>query len=429
MAGHQSSETAPNLHVNCIWSSISGDKVGNGTKSWTNLFGSGCSQSLVFHSPVEVGGRKIAKPPREVIERGKNQWQNCLIGWFVGSTPDFKQVTSTVNMLWENTVRVSTRGQLYIFKFSDGETLNWVLESGPWHVGHIPLILQRWCTELSVGKADFRKIPVWVILRNIPMHLYDCTGISYIASVVGKPLYMDKGTAQQTHLDFAKVCVEIDFEDEIPAEIMLDCGDDFVVGISVSIPWVPEKCSKCRVFGHNCLRQQQSSLQRDMQQRLQASGSVLQPTQNMMDQQNQLYRNQRGLAEASSMPLYSTAQAGQANGGDWQEEIYQRIKSLKDFYLQDLNEMYQKIATKLQQHDSLPQHPRSEQLEKLILFKVMLERLIAMLQVPKSEIYPGLKEKLPSYEKQIVQFLNTNRPRRQQGQLPPHHMPSVQPQQ
>ncbi|PKI33875.1 hypothetical protein CRG98_045705 [Punica granatum] len=105
-------------------------------------------------------------------------------------------------------------------------------------------------------------------------------------------------------------------------------------------------------------------------------------------------------------------------------EMKRRIKALKDLYLQDLNEMYQKFATKVQQYDSLPQQPKLEQLEKLKIFTVMLERLIAMLQVPKSEIHPGLKEKLPSYEKQIVQFLNSNRPRRQQGQLPPHHMPS-----
>ncbi|PKI44207.1 hypothetical protein CRG98_035390 [Punica granatum] len=109
------------------------------------------------------------------------------------------------------------------------------------------------------------------------------------------------------------------------------------------------------------LQQQQSSLQRDMHQRLQASGSVLQPPQNVMDQQKQLYQNQRGHAEASSMPLDSTAQAGQANGGDWQEEIYKKIKYLKDSYGQDLNEMYQKIATKLQQVTvgSMPQNPVS----------------------------------------------------------------------
>ncbi|PNX90877.1 mediator of RNA polymerase II transcription subunit 15a-like protein, partial [Trifolium pratense] len=95
----------------------------------------------------------------------------------------------------------------------------------------------------------------------------------------------------------------------------------------------------------------------------------------------------------------------------------------------ELSEMYQKIATKLQQHDSLPHQPKSDQLEKLKVFKMMLERLITFLQVSKSNISPSLKEKLGSYEKQIINFINTNRPRKlsslQPGQLPPPHMHSM----
>jgi PAX-interacting protein 1 len=86
------------------------------------------------------------------------------------------------------------------------------------------------------------------------------------------------------------------------------------------------------------------------------------------------------------------------------------------------------------QHDPLPQQPKSEQLEKLKLFKVMLERLIGFLQVPKNNITPNFKEKLGSYEKQILGFLNPSRyrkpiPNLQQGQLPqPHIQPMQQPQ-
>ncbi|KAK2643995.1 hypothetical protein Ddye_019190 [Dipteronia dyeriana] len=178
------------------------------------------------------------------------------------------------------------------------------------------------------------------------------------------------------------------------------------------------------------LQQQPNALQRDMQQRLQASsqasGSLLQP-QNVVDQQKQLYQSQRALPETSSTSLDSTA--GQSNGGDWQEEVYQKIKVMKDMYFPELNEMYQKIATKLQQHDSLPQQPKSEQLEKLKIFKNMLERIIGFLQVSKINVLPGYKEKLGSYEKQIVNFINSNRPRKpsmQQGQHPPPHMHSMQ---
>ncbi|XP_068310904.1 mediator of RNA polymerase II transcription subunit 15a-like isoform X1 [Pyrus communis] len=182
------------------------------------------------------------------------------------------------------------------------------------------------------------------------------------------------------------------------------------------------------------LREQSNPLQRDVQQRLQASGQIsgtMLQAQNVMDQQKQLYQSQRPVPETSSTSLDSSAQTGHANGGDWQEEVYQKIKVMKEKYLPELSEMYQKIATKLQQHDSLPQQPKSEQLEKLKMFKTMLERLISILQVSKSNISPGLKDKLGLYEKQIVNFINTNRPRKQgpplqQGQLTPPHLHSMQ---
>ncbi|KAG2723184.1 hypothetical protein I3843_02G137400 [Carya illinoinensis] len=179
------------------------------------------------------------------------------------------------------------------------------------------------------------------------------------------------------------------------------------------------------------MQQQSNSLQRDMQQRLQASGqpssTLLQP-QNALDQQKQLY--QRAVPDTSSTSLDSTSQTGNANGGDCQE-VYQKIKALKETYLPELNEMYQKIATKLQQHDSLPQQPKSEQLERFKMFKAMLERIIAFLQVSQSNTLPNCKEKLAFYEKQILNVVNTNRPRKpvsslQQGQLPPSHMHSMQ---
>ncbi|KAI9107389.1 hypothetical protein K1719_021426 [Acacia pycnantha] len=177
------------------------------------------------------------------------------------------------------------------------------------------------------------------------------------------------------------------------------------------------------------LQQQPNSLQRDMQQRLQASGPLLQQ-QNLLDQQKQLYQSPGALPETSSTSLDSTAQTGQSNGGDWQEEVYQKIKIMKEKYLPELNEVYQKIAARLQQHDSLPQQPKSDQLNWLKMFKTMLERLLAFLQVPKAEILPGFKEKLGSYEKQIVNFLNANRPRKplQPGQHPPpiHSIPQPQ---
>ena len=67
------------------------------------------------------------------------------------------------------------------------------------------------------------------------------------------------------------------------------------------------------------------------------------------------------------------------------------------------------------QLDSHPQQPKSEQLEKLEVF--------VLCHVSKNITTPSFKEKLGSYEKQIVSFLNPSRFRRpipnlQLGQLP-----------
>ncbi|KAA8543582.1 hypothetical protein F0562_021672 [Nyssa sinensis] len=129
--------------------------------------------------------------------------------------------------------------------------------------------------------------------------------------------------------------------------------------------------------------------------------------------------------------LDSTAQTGNANGEDWQEEICQKIKAMKEMYLPELNYMYQQIAGKLQQHDSLPWQPKNEQLEKLKVFKTRLEHIITFLQVPKDNIAPSFKEKIGPYEKQIIYFLHSIRPCKPnlplwQGQLPTPCMHSMQ---
>ncbi|KAJ6348368.1 hypothetical protein OIU76_004772 [Salix suchowensis] len=85
---------------------------------------------------------------------------------------------------------------------------------------------------------------------------------------------------------------------------------------------------------------------------------------------------------------------------------------MKETYLPEINEMYQRIDAKLQQHDSHPQQPKPEQLDKLKVFKAMLERLITFLQVSKNNITPNYKEKLGSYERQILSFLNPSRLRK-----------------
>lgn len=68
------------------------------------------------------------------------------------------------------------------------------------------------------------------------MHLYNSTRLIHIASAVGKPLYMDRGTLSQTHLDFARACIEAGIYDKIPSTLNIDTRGGHVVEVQVIVP-------------------------------------------------------------------------------------------------------------------------------------------------------------------------------------------------
>ncbi|XP_026450433.1 mediator of RNA polymerase II transcription subunit 15a-like isoform X1 [Papaver somniferum] len=159
------------------------------------------------------------------------------------------------------------------------------------------------------------------------------------------------------------------------------------------------------------LQYQPDSLQRNMQQTILTSGGSMLSHQSLLDQK-QVFHSQIPPPEASSMSI-DAAITGNAttteNAVYVQEEVYQTIRSMREKYLPGLSGMHQKISQKCQQHDSLPQPPKSEQIERLKIFKDMLDKMMRFLNLPKTSAIPSLKDKLPLYEKQILNFLSSNR--------------------
>ncbi|PHU17153.1 hypothetical protein BC332_12848 [Capsicum chinense] len=117
-----------------------------------------------------------------------------------------------------------------------------------------------------------------------------------------------------------------------------------------------------------------------------------------------------------------SSQTGNADGADWQEELYQEIKTMREKNLPELNALYQKIASKVQQR------PQNEQIEKLKKFKAVLERILIFLQLNKHDIQLTHKEKLCSVERHIGFFLSKPTSPPLQGQLPQSSMQLQQPQ-
>ena len=84
----------------------------------------------------------------------------------------------------------------------------------------------------------------------MPLELFTQKGLSYIASAIRSPMYMDKITACQQRLAFAKICVEVEASKPIPRFIEVEMKDGIMVSVIVEVPWYPQNCIHYAIFGH-----------------------------------------------------------------------------------------------------------------------------------------------------------------------------------
>ncbi|KAK8649835.1 hypothetical protein V6N13_139489 [Hibiscus sabdariffa] len=139
---------------------------------------------------------------------------------------------------------------VYLVNFPSSRVHDWVFESGPWHIQQKTLTLRKWTPGLLPEILNLKTTPIWIRLWHVPLELYSQQGLSYLASALCKPLYTDKATTLRQHLEFAKICVEVDAKFTLPSFILVDLGDNNVIPVGAELVWAPPNCSHCSIFGH-----------------------------------------------------------------------------------------------------------------------------------------------------------------------------------
>ncbi|GJX75708.1 hypothetical protein Tco_0322519 [Tanacetum coccineum] len=158
------------------------------------------------------------------IKKGSEACALQLYGYFVGTSMDYRVVNANLSRMWRvhGIVEITkTSAGLFYFKFNNEEGMKAVLESGPWMVNNIPLVLNVWEPGIWLDKVEPSTIPIWVCVYGIPMELCNGNGIGKIFSGIRKPKLMDKLTRERClkksgKLDFARVLVEVSATDDLP---------------------------------------------------------------------------------------------------------------------------------------------------------------------------------------------------------------------
>ena len=137
---------------------------------------------------------------------------------------------------------------LFLFRFADENIRDEVIEAKVWDIANKPLILHKWTPSMQQLYLSY--VPIWIKLHSLLIEFWNATCLSYVASVVGKPLCVDSVTEEHQRLGFARILVEVDMNSNFPKEIEVVGVDGSRVVVGIEYPWLPVKCKKCKSFGH-----------------------------------------------------------------------------------------------------------------------------------------------------------------------------------
>ncbi|GAV76739.1 DUF4283 domain-containing protein [Cephalotus follicularis] len=210
--------------------------------SWKNIFSPSNNpySALQFFEPSLVDGiRRV---------------EHALVAFLVGKWFPAKSVKEVMLWKWGQVGSFSfhsVSNGVFLVKFENGQARYWVMDNRPWDIWGYHLALRKWSKGMSLKLEECNTIHVWVKLSNVPIQFCTKMGLSYIASVLGRPLYMDASTTNKISLSYARVCVDMAATSSFPSSILLELEDGVTTSIGVEYPWRQQACTMCKVFDHS----------------------------------------------------------------------------------------------------------------------------------------------------------------------------------
>ncbi|KAL0283743.1 UNVERIFIED_CONTAM: hypothetical protein Sradi_7218800 [Sesamum radiatum] len=213
-------------------------------------------KTLRYIPPTTQNNEIVIKPTPSMVVLGSQRWHSTAVGYFLGRRPYFPQIEAFARTNWKGLQQVSaTANGFFFFRFKTRVFMEEVIEEGPWLFQGQPVVLQPWEQGMSLRRQKHLQVPVWIRLRHLPMEYWTEEGLSAVASGIGTPLYTDKITKNCLRLDFARVCVMLDYHSQLPKHLVvlspiLAAGKEVPIKVDVEYEWLPLRCKQCCSLGH-----------------------------------------------------------------------------------------------------------------------------------------------------------------------------------
>ncbi|GKD30746.1 zinc knuckle CX2CX4HX4C containing protein [Tanacetum coccineum] len=167
--------------------------------------------------------------PMSAIEEVSSAFDNTLYGYYIGKRLTFPLVENYVKNTWAKfgLLKAMHKNGFFFFQFSTREGMEKVLESGPWLVRLVPLILNIWSPNAKLIKEEICLAPFWVKLHNIPILAYSEVGV------------------------LIEMKFDMELLDSVVVDVLFTNGKRHSLEtIEVEYEWKPPRCSTCCIFDH-----------------------------------------------------------------------------------------------------------------------------------------------------------------------------------
>lgn len=105
--------------------------------------------------------------------------------------------------------------------FQNLEDRTRILRDGPWFLNQRFLSIRRWEPKFDPNRASMKSVAVWIRLSHLPIEFYNPTIIKKAANRIGPLLHVDGLTAMGERANFARLCIQVNFEKPLPSHLKI----------------------------------------------------------------------------------------------------------------------------------------------------------------------------------------------------------------
>ncbi|KAL0379090.1 UNVERIFIED_CONTAM: hypothetical protein Sradi_3214500 [Sesamum radiatum] len=234
---------------------------------FADTFNNSTCCTLRYIPPERQNREIVVQRTIDMVHASSRKWEATTVGYFLGRKPPLHHVQAYSRSIWSS-VRdvISTTNGFFFIMFKSSVAMDEVIDGGLWLFQGQPLVLQRWEPGMALRKHSHTQVSVWIKLRHLPVEFWMEDGLSTIASGIERPLYPDVITKVCTRLDFAHVCIMLEYNSTLPKHVVVmvprDDGNEALCRVDVEYEWIPAKCVLCCSLGHStaqCLTTKKST--------------------------------------------------------------------------------------------------------------------------------------------------------------------------